>query len=130
MVEMKYTKFVLNAIKERIFGKPDPNTEITVKGKKVNLKEKKLAPKVKKQKIDAIKLPKFKIRMKSVSSISGVVMPIIMLMIGMTVFSSVSASLNMDAFSPGVSSMMNLIPLILVGAVVIGIVTTAFRISM
>lgn len=128
MVEMRYTKFVIGAIKERIFGKSDPNTEITVKGKKVNLKEKK---KVKKKKIDAIKWPR--IRLKHVSSISGIIMPIIMLMVGFTVFGQVSSALNTTALgssSAAVMSMMNLIPLVLVAAVVIGIITTAFRISM
>jgi len=127
MVEMKYTKFVLNAFKEKIFGKQEPQKEVIVKGKKVKLKIKK---KPMKKKINAIKLPK--IRMKNMSSISGLIMPIIMIVIFFTVWGEISTAINTVSLGAGsemIMNMMNLIPLVLVGAAIIGIVTTAFRIS-
>jgi hypothetical protein len=124
---MKYTKFVLSAIKERIFGKPTEPTEIPAKGKKGSLKKDKKV-KVRKRKSDAIKWPK--IKLGGMSSIMGVVTSIIMLVVGLQVFGAVSTSLNTVALGPGVGPLMNLVPLVLVAGVVIGLVTTVFRIAM
>jgi len=128
MVEMKYTKFVLNAFKEKIFGKQELQKEVIVKGKKVKLKIKK---KPMKKKINAIKLPK--IRMKNMSSISGLIMPIIMIVIFFTVWDEISTVINTVSLGAGsqmIMNMMNLIPLILVGASIIGILTATIRITM
>ena len=127
MVEMKYTKFVISAFKEKVFGKPEPKKEVMVKGKNVKLTIKK---KPKKKKSDAIKWPK--IRIKNISSVSGIIMPMVMIVIFFTVFGEISTALNTVALGAGsemIMNMMNLIPLVLVGAAIIGIVTTAFRIS-
>jgi len=47
----------------------------------------------------------------------------------LTVYGQVQANLNMDMFDAGVVNLINLIPLVLVGAAIIGIIIVAFRLS-
>jgi hypothetical protein len=67
-----------------------------------------------------------------------IIMPIIMLLVGITVFSQVYSSLNtsimsssssMSIMSGPMSSMLNLIPLAFVAAIAIGIITTILKVS-
>jgi hypothetical protein len=63
------------------------------------------------------------------SAIAGVAISTLVFLIVLTVYGQVQASLNMDAFSPGVTNLIDLIPLVLVGAAIIGIIVVAFRLS-
>ena len=68
-----------------------------------------------------------------VSAISGIAVATLMFLIVLTVYGQVSSSLNTavvgSSFGPGVMNLINLVPLILVGAAIIGIITMAFRLS-
>jgi hypothetical protein len=66
---------------------------------------------------------------KAQSAIAGVAIATLVFLIVLTVYGQVQASLNMDVFSEGVSNLINLIPLVLVGAAIIGIIVVAFRLS-
>ena len=53
----------------------------------------------------------------------------IIALIYLTMFGSIESSLNKELFNPSVLNMMNLIPLVLVGAAIVGIISVAFGIS-
>jgi len=67
-----------------------------------------------------------------VSAISGVAVATLVFLIVLTVYGQVSSSLNTSALGPSsgaIMNLMNLLPLVLVGAAIIGIITMAFRLS-
>jgi hypothetical protein len=66
---------------------------------------------------------------KGQSAIAGVAIATLVFLIVLTIYGQVSSSLNTSVFSTGVVSLINLIPLVLVGAAIIGIVVVAFRLS-
>jgi len=66
---------------------------------------------------------------KGQSAIAGVAIATLVFLIVLNVYGSVQASLNIAVFSTGVQNLINLIPLVLVGAAVIGIIIVAFRLS-
>ena len=66
---------------------------------------------------------------KGQSAIAGVAIATLVFLIVLTVYGQVQASLNMDVFDDGVENLINLIPLVLVGAAIIGIIVVAFRLS-
>ena len=63
------------------------------------------------------------------SAIAGVAIATLVFLIILTVYGQVQANLNMDMFDAGVVNLINLIPLVLVGAAIIGIIIVAFRLS-
>jgi len=66
---------------------------------------------------------------KGQSAIAGVAIATLVFLIVLTVYGQVSAQLNTAVFSTGVVNLINLIPLVLVGAAIIGIIVVAFRLS-
>jgi len=68
-----------------------------------------------------------------VSAISGIAVATLMFLLVLTVYGQVSSSLNTavigSSFGPATMNLINLVPLILVGAAIIGIITMAFRLS-
>jgi len=63
------------------------------------------------------------------SAIAGVAIATLVFLIVLTVYGQVQASLNILVFDVGVRNLINLIPLVLVGAAIIGIIVVAFRLS-
>jgi len=63
------------------------------------------------------------------SAISAVAISTLVFLIVLVIYGSVTASLNTSVFDAGVVSLINLIPLVLVGSALIGIVAVAFRLS-
>jgi len=63
------------------------------------------------------------------SAIAGVAIATLVFLIVLTVYGQVQSSLNTAVFSTGVVNLINLIPLVLVGAAIIGIIVVAFRLS-
>jgi len=63
------------------------------------------------------------------SAIAGVAIATLVFLIVLTVYGQVQSSLNTAVFSAGVVNLINLIPLVLVGAAIIGIIVVAFRLS-
>lgn len=61
--------------------------------------------------------------------ISGLAIAALVFLIVLTVYGQVQSNLNTTPFSNGVVNLINLIPLVLVGAVIIGIISMAFRMS-
>lgn len=121
MVEMKYTKFVISEAKRKIFGDPKPTAV-------------KIPIYVKKQiKTDSIKVetqnydsgPSF----GGISSIVGIAVAGIVFLMVLTIYGSIASSLNTSVLGSTSSSLINLIPLVLVGAAIIGVITMAFRLS-
>jgi hypothetical protein len=66
---------------------------------------------------------------KGQSAIAGVAIATLVFLIVLTVYGQVQSSLNTSVFSAGVVNLINLIPLVLVGAAIIGIIVVAFRLS-
>lgn len=66
---------------------------------------------------------------KGQSAIAGVAIATLVFLIVLTIYGQVSTAMNMDAFDAGVIGLINLIPLVLVGAAIVGIVVVAFRLS-
>jgi len=66
---------------------------------------------------------------KGQSAIAGVAIATLVFLIVLTVYGQVQSSLNLAVFSAGVVNLINLIPLVLVGAAIIGIIVVAFRLS-
>lgn len=66
---------------------------------------------------------------KGQSAISNVAIATLVFLIVLTIYGQVSSNLNTDPFSTGVVSLINLIPLVLVGSALIGIVAVAFRLG-
>lgn len=66
---------------------------------------------------------------KGQSAIAGVAIATLVFLIVLTVYGQVQASLNTAVFDAGVVNLINLIPLVLVGAAIIGIIVVAFRLS-
>ena len=66
---------------------------------------------------------------KGQSAIAGVAIATLVFLIVLTVYGQVSSNLNTAVFSSGVTNLINLIPLVLVGAAIIGIIVVAFRLS-
>jgi len=63
------------------------------------------------------------------SAIAGVAIATLVFLIVLTVYGEVQAALNIAVFDAGVQNLINLIPLVLVGAAIIGIIIVAFRLS-
>ena len=66
---------------------------------------------------------------KGQSAIARVAIATLVFLIVLTVYGQVQASLNILVFDVGVRNLINLIPLVLVGAAIIGIIVVAFRLS-
>ena len=66
---------------------------------------------------------------KGQSAIAGVAIATLVFLIVLTVYGQVQSSLNTDVFSAGVVNLINLIPLVLVGSAIVGIVVVSFRLS-
>lgn len=66
---------------------------------------------------------------KAQSAIAGVAVATLVFLVVLTIYGSVQTELNMAVFSAGVQNLINLIPLVLVGAAIVAIVVTAFRLS-
>jgi len=66
---------------------------------------------------------------KGQSAIAGVAIATLVFLIVLTVYGQVQSSLNLLVFDVGVRNLINLIPLVLVGAAIIGIIVVAFRLS-
>ena len=113
MVEMKHTKFVISEIKRKVFGDPKPTA--------VKIPAKKSKP---------FKMPKIDLPDMGPSAISGIAIATLVFLIILTIYGQVASSLNTSLIgSAGVTNLINLIPLVLVGAAIIGIITMAFRLS-
>ena len=63
------------------------------------------------------------------SAIAAVAIATLVFLIVLTIYGQVHASLNLNVFTSGVQSLIDLIPLVLVGAAIIGIVVVAFRLT-
>jgi hypothetical protein len=61
-------------------------------------------------------------------NVMSVIMQIVMLIIGLNVFGAVSGSFNMPSFSPGISSMFSMVPMVVMGAMIIGILVSVVRV--
>ena len=61
--------------------------------------------------------------------ISGVAIATLVFLIVLTVYGQVDSALNKAPFASGVVNLIALIPLVLVGAAIIGIITMAFSMS-
>ena len=70
-----------------------------------------------------------KIRLNS-SNMGAIVGAAVVFIIMITVFGKVSSSLNTSGLSMGLVNMINLIPLLLVGAAVMGLFVATFKITM
>ena len=70
-----------------------------------------------------------KVDSKGQSAIAGVAIATLVFLIVLTVYGQVQSNLNMLVFDAGVRNLINLIPLVLVGAAIIGIIVVAFRLS-
>lgn len=66
---------------------------------------------------------------KGQSAIAAVAIATLVFLIVLVIYGQVSSSLNTSQFSSSVQSLIDLIPLVLVGAAIIGIVVVAFRLS-
>ncbi len=66
---------------------------------------------------------------KGQAAISGVAIATLVFLIVLTIYGQVSSSLNTAVFDAGVVSLIDLIPLVLVGSALIGIVAVAFRLG-
>lgn len=63
------------------------------------------------------------------TAIAAVAIAALVFLIVLTIYGQVDASLNKAVFSTGVQNLIDLIPLVLVGAAIVGIVVVAFRIT-
>lgn len=63
------------------------------------------------------------------AAIAAVAIATLVFLIVLTIYGQVQQSLNLAVFSTGVQSLINLLPLVLVGAAIIGIVVVAFRLT-
>ena len=72
---------------------------------------------------------KFLKKMKGQAAIASVAIATLVFLIVLVVYGEVTGALNLLVFSSGVQSLINLIPLVLVGAAIVGIVVVAFRLS-
>ena len=61
--------------------------------------------------------------------IASVAIAVLVFLIVLTVYGSVSSALNFGAFTTAVTSLINLLPLVLVGSAIIGVVVVAFRLA-
>jgi hypothetical protein len=111
MVEMKYTKFIFGEAKRKIFGDPKP-TAVKIP---VYVEPQK---KVEKPQESNFELPSF----GGPSSIVGIAVAMVTMVMVFTIFGSISTSLNTSMLSPAVSNLMSLIPLVMFGALAIGAV--------
>jgi len=68
-------------------------------------------------------------RMKGQAAIASVAIATLVFLIVLVVYGEVTNALNLAVFSTGVQSLITLIPLVLVGAAIVGIVVVAFRLS-
>ena len=66
---------------------------------------------------------------KGQTAIAAVAIAALVFLIVLTIYGQEDASLNKAVFTTGVQNLINLIPLVLVGAAIIGIVVVAFRIA-
>lgn len=66
---------------------------------------------------------------KGQSAIAAVAIATLVFLIVLTIYGQVDASLNKTVFSTGVQNLINLIPLVLVGSAIVGIVALAFRVT-
>lgn len=64
---------------------------------------------------------------KGQSAIASVAIATLVFLIVLTIYGQVQTSLNTAVFSTGVQNLINLIPLVLVGSAIVGIVIVAFR---
>lgn len=68
-------------------------------------------------------------KMKGQAAIASVAIATLVFLIVLVVYGEVTGALNLLVFSTGVQSLIALIPLVLVGAAIVGIVVVAFRLS-
>ena len=120
MVEMKYTKFVISEIKRKVSRDPKPTA---VKIPVYVDKQIKTENKVEKY-IDYSDTS-----VGPMASIMGIVTALIAFIVVFTIYGSVASTINMGVIEPTTSSLINLIPLVLVGAAMIGVIITALRLS-
>lgn len=66
---------------------------------------------------------------KGQTAIAAVAIATLVFLIVLTIYGQVDSSLNKTVFSTGVQNLIDLIPLVLVGSAIVGIVVVAFRIS-
>ena len=122
MVEMKYTKFVLN----KIFGTKAPvdtPTKIPVYTERITTVLPATLPYTLVDKVSTrTEVPSSGM---GVSSIAGIAVASMVFLIVLTVYGSIQSTLNTSVFSAGTANLINLIPLVLVGAAIIGIIVTA-----
>jgi hypothetical protein len=115
MVEMKHTKFVINEFKRKILGDPKPTAV-------------KMPENIKKSK--PFKLPKIDLPDMGPSAISGIAIATLVFLIVLTVYGQVASAINTSSVgNASLMNLINLIPLVLVGAAIIGIILVAFRLS-
>ena len=69
----------------------------------------------------------FAVGNKGQGQISLVAISTLVFLIVLTIYGQVSASLNTAPFTSGVVNLINLIPLVLVGSAIVGIVALSFR---
>jgi hypothetical protein len=129
MVNMKYTKFVIGEFKKKIFGEPKPaepaaQVAIPVYTDPVySDQHTEITPAV-------IVEPKEEPSYSSGSpmNVASLAIFAVVGLIMITVFGSVYSALNTTALPAGTESMLGLIPIIMVGAVMIGIITMVLKI--
>lgn len=66
---------------------------------------------------------------KGQSAIAAVAIATLVFLIVLVIYGQVQTSLNTDVFSSGVTNLINLIPLVLVGSAIISIIIVAFKLS-
>jgi len=123
MVNMKYTKFVLN----KIFGTKAP---VDTPAKIPVYTERTTTTTLPYTLVDKVstrtEVPSSGM---GVSGIAGIAVASMVFLIVLTVFGSIQSTLNTSVFSAGTANLINLIPLVLVGAAVIGIIVTAMALT-
>jgi hypothetical protein len=63
------------------------------------------------------------------AQIAAVAIATLVFLIVLTIYGQVDTALNKEPFTAGVRSLINLIPLVLVGSAIIGVVVVAFRMA-
>lgn len=66
---------------------------------------------------------------KGQGNIAAVAIAVLVFLIVLTVYGQVSSNLNTQPFSAGVVNLINLLPLILVGSAIVGVISLAFRMT-
>jgi len=66
---------------------------------------------------------------KGQSQIAGIAIAALVFLVVLVIYGQVQTAMNINVFGAGVQNLINLIPLVLVGSVLVGIIIMAFKLS-